>query len=192
MMLEARTVCVVILVLILPSVCYSLANITVSFDKDACFFSQRSVGADTIYHVTYDGTPIDPLLCSMMKFSGGDSSRINTYRVCVSLLHYEDPDCAIWFGYIIATDQIGVFNCTVMPPSPYCNKYTDVAFKIQIKSNTNANTTKNVKFRMKVYAELETDYVLILSASIGGGTGGLILLYITYKLYRYIQNKTKY
>lgn len=44
-----------------------------------------------------------------------------------------------------------------MPPSPYCNKYTDVAFKIQIKSNTNANTTKNVKFRMKVYAELETD-----------------------------------
>lgn len=85
-----------------------LVLLTVSFDKDACFFSQRSVGADTIYHVTYDGTPIDPLLCSMMKFSGGDSSRINTYRVCVSLLHYEDPDCAIWFGYIIATDQIRI------------------------------------------------------------------------------------
>lgn len=82
----------------------------VSFDKDACEFSQKSIDDETIYHVTYDGTPIDPLLCSKMTFFGRDSSHINTYRVCVSLLSYQDPDCAIWFGYILTSGQIEARN----------------------------------------------------------------------------------
>lgn len=81
-----------------------------SFDKDACHFSERAVSDQTTYHVTYDGSPIDHLLCSMMKFYGGDSSRINSYRVCVTLLFYKDPDCAIWFGYILTLSETAVSN----------------------------------------------------------------------------------
>nr|XP_022301134.1 uncharacterized protein LOC111109346 [Crassostrea virginica] len=168
----------------------------VSFDKDACEFSQKSIDDETIYHVTYDGTPIDPLLCSKMTFFGRDSSHINTYRVCVSLLSYQDPDCAIWFGYILTSGQIearnNIHNCTVLPPATYCSLDSASVFKIQIKTNPYYNSTERVKFRMMVFAQLETDYVLILSVSIGGSLGGLSLMYATYKMFIYVREKMRY
>lgn len=94
----------------LMTITNGMYSCAVSFDKDACEFSQKSIDDETIYHVTYDGTPIDPLLCSKMTFFGRDSSHINTYRVCVSLLSYQDPDCAIWFGYILTSGQIEARN----------------------------------------------------------------------------------
>jgi hypothetical protein len=81
----------------------------VSFDKDACHFSERAVSDQTTYHVTYDGSRIDHL-CNMMRFYGGDSLRINSFRVCVSLLSYEDPDCAIWLGYNLELSGTAVSN----------------------------------------------------------------------------------
>ncbi|XP_078341260.1 uncharacterized protein LOC111106512 isoform X3 [Crassostrea virginica] len=191
-MAQITILCILLLQVILHDVCYSLTNISVSFDKDACEFSQKSIDDETIYHVTYDGTPIDPLLCSKMTFFGRDSSHINTYRVCVSLLSYQDPDCAIWFGYILTSGQIEIHNCTVLPPATYCSLDSASVFKIQIKTNPYYNSTERVKFRMMVFAQLETDYVLILSVSIGGSLGGLSLMYATYKMFIYVREKTRY
>ncbi|XP_048742988.1 uncharacterized protein LOC125656426 [Ostrea edulis] len=191
-MLNVKAALVLTVLEFTVNVCIALTNTTVSFDKDACHFSERAVSDQTTYHVTYDGSPIDHLLCSMMKFYGGDSSRINSYRVCVTLLFYKDPDCAIWFGYILTLSETAIFNCTVRPPSTYCSEDPSGAFKIQIKDNNKANSTANVKFRMNVFGELVTNYVLILSGSIGGSLGGIMLTYTFVKLFLYIRKKTKY
>ncbi|XP_062605680.1 uncharacterized protein LOC134267497 isoform X1 [Saccostrea cucullata] len=127
----------------------------------------------------------------MMKFYGGDSSLINEYRVCVSLLQYDDPDCAIWFGYITTPAETRVFNCTVRPPTTWCLEGTEM-MRIQIKAQTNVTSTENVKFRMTVFGKLVTNYVLILSGSTGGSVGGLILIYTAVKLFLYIRKNTRY
>ncbi|XP_063411222.1 uncharacterized protein LOC134694127 isoform X3 [Mytilus trossulus] len=170
MKLEISAVC---LLYIIVAVCGTSVQIY-TFGKD-CSVLLEKVNEDERFIAEYYGEKEIDSWCDYMSFNGRDSGYMNEYKICITPLVYEDPDCAVELTYRKSYDgtPLKTYTCDDKPTTKYCGEQDEYMYIYLTEKN---NNRQNVEVKLQINAVMTYNYFRTIGIIIGCVVGGIILI----------------
>ncbi|CAG2250079.1 unnamed protein product [Mytilus edulis] len=172
--MKLRITTIIYLLNVIVAVCGTSVQIY-TFGEDCSVYFEM-VNEDESIIAEYYGKKDLGSWCDYMSFTGRDSGYRNEYKICITPLVYEDPDCAVELTYRerYSGSPLKTYTCNDKPTTKYCGEQDEYMYIYLTSKRT--NNFQNVQVKLKIEAVMTYDYSITIGIIIGCVIGGIVLI----------------